>query len=388
MKKTFLIIGGFLIVLIVGIIWIYLFLFGAPENTDEIFAQFGIGNNAPISQGTGGVLPTDTSFTVVEDIRTNSLRQLTTRPIAGMTFVDENTVRYMERGTGYIYDLPLNGGAEQQISYTTHSKVTSAHFSKEGNRVVYEVETSTGRNLSIGAIGKGDSGEGTLSSASLPLGAHDASWSSDGTTVYYLVSTAEGSEARTYHAVEQVEKTLFSIPFSEARPIWGDTVYIYTTPTAFLQGYLYEVSNGKLNFVREGGLGLTALAYEGGIVTTETLEVGPRSFVYKDSVAYQLPLALFPEKCTPSGTDTLLCAAPLEIGDMEYPDDWYKGVVALPDFLWSIDMESREARLLTNPEDETGRMLDISKIIQNEASDSFLLLNKNDMTLWLFTPGL
>ena len=154
MKRTFFIIGAFAIILVVGIIWIYLFLFGAPENTDEIFAQFGIGGNAPISQGTGATIPTD-NFVIVEDMQTNTLRQLTTRPIAGMAFIDENTVRYMERGTGYIYDLPLNGGAEQQVSYTTHSKVTSAHFSEEGNRVIYETETTTGQQISVGVIGKG-----------------------------------------------------------------------------------------------------------------------------------------------------------------------------------------------------------------------------------------
>lgn len=387
MKKTFFIIGGFVIILLIGIAWIYLFLFGAPENTDEIFAQFGIGGNAPLSQGTGGVIPTD-SFVVTEEIQTNTLRQLTTRPIAGMTFIDENTVRYMERGTGYIYDLPLNGGVEQQVSYTTNSKVTSAHFSSEGNRVIYETETATGQRVSVGAIGKGDDGTGTLTGATLLAGAHDARWNDDGVSLSYLLTTTGGSEGRTYHSIDQTDRVLFTIPLREARPIWGSTTYLYTTPSAFLQGYVYEVKNGELDYIREGAPGLTAFAYQGGFATTEDAAGGTISYAYQNNTRYQLPLALFPEKCTSRGEGVLLCASPSDLGDIDYPDTWYKGVVSLSDLLWHIDISGKEARLISNPQTETGRMIDVQMIVAHETEDQYLLLNKNDMTLWLFTPGL
>jgi len=377
------------IVLLVILTWGYLFLYGAPESTNDVFAKFGI-----VGRNDGPKF--DASNTAADDSlaerdgTASTLRQLTTSLVAGATFVDDDTVRYIEKGTGYLYELTLSSKTETQITNTTFTKIIRATISPNGNRVLLTTEAGDTTRISIGTVVRTDTGDSSFEVTNLPEGASEASFSKDGTGVYYLLKTGQGSEGHMYTLAESEDRILFSLPFGAARVSWGEETYIYTKPTSKLPGYVYKIENGVPMYVRSGALGLTAFGYPGGVVTTEvTSEKSVVSRAYeKNGAEYFLPLGLYPEKCAGTwATSTLICAFDPNI-NAEYPDNWYKGVVSFEDAFWSVGIEDGNATVLTYPEDEVGRSVDITDMQGNGDGTEFLFTNKKDGTLWLFEPNL
>ena len=77
----------------------------------------------------------------------------------------------------------------------------------------------------------------------------------------------------------------------------------------------------------------------------------------------------------------MICIPQNNIG-VDMPDVWYRGEVELTDNIWQIDLMSQTATVLSNPLLETGRALDVYKVIVGRAGDVYFV-NKNDQTLWL-----
>ena len=374
------------IVILIALTWGYLFIFGTPDSAKDVFARFGIVEIAD-DQNFNRDTRIDTS-PIGTDGEAQTLRQLTLRPVAGMHFIDENKVRYVEKGTGYVYEIDLTSGTETQITDTTFERILDAEVSQNGNRIILTHEEGEDVRVSIGTIQRNDGGTSKLSTLLLPRGAHSAVFSENGTEIYYLLPTGNTSEAHAYSLGEGEDRILFTIPFTAARVSWGNPHYVYTIPTAELLGYVYEVgSNGSLTYVREGGFGLTAFGYNSGLITTEE-EGGAISFALEDGGTYRIPIGIYPEKCIsiPTAKGTLLCGAPLITPNTPYPDEWYKGIASLEDMLWYVSIQDEEATLLADPKNDTGRSIDVKTITAHETRIQFLIINKNDNTLWLFAP--
>jgi len=376
------------IVLLVALTWGYLFIFGTPDSAKAVFARFGIVDTTVVVDENDTRIDTSP---VGADGEVRALRQLTLRPVAGMQFSGENDIRYVERGTGYVYEIDLVSGEETQITDTTFERIIDAEVSVSGNRILLTHEEEEGEEVrvSIGTIQKNDGGVSELSTLLLPRGAHNATFSDSGTEIYYLLPTGDTSEAHEYSLAEGEDRILFTIPFTAARVSWGSPHYVYTTPTAELLGYVYEVgSDGSLTHVREGGFGLTALGYPNGVITSTQRGGRVAGFAYEGADVYELPIEVYPEKCAVIHTrvSALLCGAPFVASTGDYPDAWYKGAISFEDQLWLVLVQEEEAALLADPQNDTGRSIDVQKIGVNEDGTQFLLINKNDNALWLFEP--
>jgi hypothetical protein len=135
MKKLLLILGVVLILLL-GAAWAYVFIYGVPENAEEIFGRFDRAGDAPVFTGdenSGDIDVGDRSDGMNEGV-VSRLRQLTTRPVAGAIFTPEG-IRYVERGTGHVYQIDLVSGGERMVSGTTLQRTIRAIFSPNGNYV-------------------------------------------------------------------------------------------------------------------------------------------------------------------------------------------------------------------------------------------------------------
>jgi dipeptidyl aminopeptidase/acylaminoacyl peptidase len=372
---------------LVLIVWGYLLVFGAPKDASGVFSNFGIGGEP------SAVANPDGSGTIIDTSGQGSgpgvLRQLTTRPVAGAAFLQDGNVWYAERGTGYLYAIDLASGDERQLTATTHEKVIDAQFSPSGNAVVFTTETSSGVRTSIETVTKDDEGQTTLTTLTSALGVDNAVFSNDGSAVLYTTKTSTGADMYSYDLDTRDDALLLSLPFSSAVISRGSSLYVAVKAAAALPGYVYRVVNGGLEHLRDGGLGLTAFGYQGGFETTENTDNGIRATAFEDTT-YKLPLPLLPEKCASlaNATSTLICASPMAWpDDAVFPDDWYKGTVSLTDLLWRVNIHDGEAALLVDPTKNTGRSLDVMRIVENTDGTQFLLINKNDNTLWLFTPS-
>jgi hypothetical protein len=384
--KKFLIILGVILILILGAVVTYVLLYGAPKNVDEIFANL---TEAPDEVFVGD--ETDTTIDVEDptdtegdsaDARTR-LYQLTTRPVAGATFIDGG-VRYVERGTGHIYEVDLLGGAERIVSGTTVKRTIRATFSPSGDHVALVTESELGLETILGTLSRTSATDRGLTLTALPPGAEEAGFSANGEVLQFFVPTTNGGVGYAYIIATEETTELFSIPLSDVRVLWGTPTYLYTTPSAHAIGYVYRIAKGGLEYVTEGGKGLMAFRHASGTLVS-TITNGDMET--RDVVYGTLPiLKLFTEKCTVKqpGSHIVFCASPLSSNiTTTYPDDWYKGVADFSDVVLEVNSASSTVLALSKLEEESGRPIDVSMIGANAQGDMIYMANKYDGALWV-----
>lgn len=382
MKKTILITIGTLIILGVVGVWIYLFTYGTPQNADEVFGRFGIGNNAqtefaPIQTNNPAVI--DVGETTDEGAG-QRLKQLTTRPVAGATFVGSE-ILYVEQGTGHIYSINLDTGKETLVNGTTIKQSAEAVFSSDGSYVAITIYETTGNTVIVERTSmETGAGEGIT----LPRGATEVAFGSDPHTVHYILKDINGASGYLYDIIKESSVTVFTVPLRDIQVLWGTPTYIYTTPTATAIGFIYRLDGNILSYVTRGGFGLTGLSYKGGVAVTKSAGNTLRSFtISTNDTSLNMPVVLIPEKCT-SLNSTLFCAAPnTNLDPQTFPDSWYKGIVSYTDILWSIDVTTGVATVLSNFLKESGREVDVTKIGIDDAGKRIYFVNKNNNTLWM-----
>ena len=380
MKKIFIILG-LIILIIVGAVWAYLFMYGVPKSADEVFARFQSDKGTPVyvaDESTSTVVVTSESDTGTVE----RLRQLTTRPVAGAIGLN-GLMRYVERGTGHVYDIDLQNGEERIVSGTTIPKTVRAVFAPSGDQLALTTITNGGEEVIVGVLGGG--GEGFVGNA-LPDGAREVAFTDASSTLSYYLPSALGGTAYAFNILSKKSVELFTTPLKDVRIAWGKETYVYTTPTAMQKGYVYRIQGGTLGYLTGGESGLLAVPYRGGVVVTKNSEQGLSS----TDITHDAPIpliALIPEKCFASVAQegVLYCGVPRVFDTRnKFPDDWYKGVVTFSDVLYRVNAPSSTVQVLSNLEEESGRSIDIAFLGAHSQSWLLYFINKNDNTLWAF----
>ena len=378
MKKILVPISILFLLLLIGA-WVYLMLNGAPDNKDEIFAR--LGSDVTEITVTEEIVPETTV-----DTGTERLKQLTTRPVGGAMFTDTG-IRYMEQGTGHIYDIDLTSGESRILSGTTILGATDAIFSPQGTHVAITAQKEGGTETMIATLSTTTVTNGQIRGVSLPRNATEITFAADGGSAYYMLKGTTGATAFTYDLKSGTQKELFTIPLRDVHILWGTPTYAYTTPTATQIGHVFKITqNGTLSYVTKGGEGLVVARYGDGIVVTRSNE-GERETIAITEKTDTTPQSFtaIPEKCVadPISTTHLYCAVPQNIEDVNFPDDWYAGTVSFSDTLWRMDTTSGGAFSLADFFAESGRTMDVKKIGTDAFGAKFYFVNKHDNTLWM-----
>lgn len=382
MKKSVLITIGILIILLIIGIWVYLFMFGAPKNSAEVFARFGVGSDAETP-----VLPENTNVdvgAVSNEGAPQALKQLTTRPVAGAGFVDGG-IRYVEQGTGHIYAIDLTTGAETLLSGTTIPGTRSAVFSPNGSHVALTMNDAGTDKTLAGKVVTG----GQFSGIALPKGASNIAFGNATGTLQFTMRAVTGSTGYSYNIERDASTQIFAIPLQDIHVLWGNPVYVYTTPTAKQTGYIYTLLENELVYVTEGEPGLMGFATSDGLVVNRNTDSEILSYAINSKGEKNIqPFTYIPEKCT-SGESYVYCAIPkYAIDPSTFPDDWYMGTIALEDTLWKVDIVKGSAVQLVDFTAESGRSIDVSHIGADADGTRIYFTNKNDNTLWMFDTSL
>jgi hypothetical protein len=387
MKKTLIIVGAVLILLILGLWAFFYFTGGMPKNTDEIFARFGLSDQAPPVEPEPE--PGDPNYEYVPDPEPTQsekrLRQLTTRATAGATFIG-NTVRFVERGTGHIYDIDVRGGTETIVSPTTKPRTMRAVFGNMGNAVALTYEGQNELTTVLGVLDSGtDEAEKGLNFIEFRARASEVAFSRDEKDLLFLVKDEGGSTAYAYNLETKDTRELFALPLSDVRMLWGAPHYVYTIPANKSIGYVYRIDEGRLSYVTNGGKGLMAMHHASGTVVS-TFNLDGTQTTRDTETGFVPLLNLFTEKCDISGTWSrlLVCASPMSLPPgYVYPDDWFKGLIGFSDRILRVDSANGGATVLSNLEEESGRALDVSQLVSNETGNMLVFINKYDNALWL-----
>ncbi|MFT5849384.1 MAG: hypothetical protein ACI9H6_000191 [Patiriisocius sp.] len=387
MNRALIITIGIVIIILVLAVWVYLMLFGTPKGTGEVFTNLGFELS---SQGTTIQTPEPDNILpdVIVDTQTAALRQLTTRPVAGFTFASTTfgqTVRYVERGTGHIYEINLDTGIETPLSRTTVPKVSEAVFSPGGETIALTSYNQYTPEVFVGTL----AGDINITGIALQPGADNIVFETD-TEIRYSLNNNGTTKGFSHDIETLVQRELFSFNYINLDVSWGsdlDEIYLSTKPAHNHEGFIYTIANNILTPATFSANGLSALITNNYIVTTYNSDGRYASGVVDTRGEFKtLPLLALKEKCvsTPPNNGLVWCAAPLETDSPTFVEDWYKGIRTSADHFWLLDVQSQTARLEASPVDLVGRTIDVSDISINPEGQLLTFTNKIDHTLWLY----
>ena len=386
MNRALIISSGIVIIILVLGIWIYLMLFGTPEEGGEVFANLGF----EIAQQDTTVTPTAAGVpldTLVDTRSSSSLQQLTTRPVAGFAFAstsDGIAVRYAEKGTGHIYQILIATGEETVLSRMTISQVSNAVFSPDATTVALTSYDGYIPSVFVGSFQE----EPTLAGISLQPGAKNISFSSN-SDVLYTISKNNTTRGYTHNIVSLVQEELFLIHYANIDVQWGNAleeIYITTKPSEKFEGFVYTISGSTVIPVAPSEYGLSTIASSKYILSTYIKNGGYiSSAATSDGTSYYIPLVVLKEKCTFVATapDFLWCGSTFGNQSSSFMEDWYKGIEVSSDSIWLVDILEGSAKIFSNPEKDIGRPLDIYTLRESYDGTLLSFTNKADRTLWL-----
>ena len=296
----------------------------------------------------------------------NILTRLTKNAISGAAYYGTTTALYMERATGHIYKINLDGTNKIRLSNATVPKSFEAIWSYKSDKMAvryFEDPASGSIKLtvktflaSIGHLLKATStSEAELKGLALPSSVSEIAVSPAEDKVFYLNNAGdELTEGVVADFGNKNQKKIFELPFGEFNISWPakDNIVLLTKPSAKADGYLYFL-NSKTAILTKilGGIkGLMAVVSPDGekIVFSGIGQDGTESKVYnvKSKAVSELGFATLADKCAwgKKNKNMVYCAISAKKPDTNQPDGWYQGTVSFDDGVWSKNIATGESK--------------------------------------------
>lgn len=398
--RTLLTIGAIVIVLIGIAAGVYFLFFAGNKPTVSVTVP------NPFSADGGTRTPTDTTTTgpiqgagtvvaphlirITEGPVARGAVALATRPeitASGTPALSDTEVRYIERASGNVYSFTVHDRVLTRISNKTLPGVIRASWLSDGSRAYAQFLTN-------------ESGVDTVATYSLPATGGEGFFLESGlssvgisgsSTVFTLLPNATGSVASIATALGSSVKTLFVSPLSEITlQAFGKQYLATTKPAASVSGYAFQVDGKTGAFTRLIGpfQGLQTLPDPTGKYVLFSYvsrgKVYTSVFDVVNRTSTQLPVTTLADKCAwiPNGT-ALYCGVPTAITGT-LPDSWLQGASSFSDRLWKVDMDTRLATLVADPNQLANIVIDMVSLTFDPGVDVVVFTNKKDGSLWTY----
>ncbi len=387
--------------LLFGLVYFYFYYMTPEEGGGANFP------NANVPSGTGGetgISPWETEdFTSPVNVGKEgiTLRQITKDPVAGGIIFDKNgavTVRYVDRGKGFIYETPAEEEGVFRISNKTIPKIEQALWGEKGNEVILRYLKDDETIVSFAGNLKGGTASGTemsLDGIFLPSNIKEMAMSPSSGKIFYLSNSGAGSQNSTgiTAGIDGARKLqIFDSPVHEWLVSWPEenVLALSTKPSLSVPGLLYflNAKTGRMSKILGGIPGLTALASPSlsHVLYSESSKnsLALKVFDIKEAKSREAIVKTLPEKCVWSKKDSEIayCGVPDVILDGNYPDSWYQGFVSFSDNIWKVKAVSGLATVVADLPGY-GADIDLINPILSPDEDYLLFQNKKDLTLWI-----
>ncbi|MCR4311269.1 MAG: hypothetical protein NUV54_01740 [Candidatus Taylorbacteria bacterium] len=330
------------------------------------------------------------------------LVELSTRPSAGATALATSSsdvvfVRFVEKGTGNVYEVSPTVVGETRLSNTTIPKIQEVFWSKAGNSFIaryekdgtsdtiatyYAVLTTPSDGFSVGEV------KGVYLPDNIPF----LTLNPDRTKVFYLLNHTNGSSGVVAELDGTKKIGVLDSPLQDWLPQWAtpQTVALTTKGSSSAPGFMYllNTQTGALTDAIANIQGLTTLVGPDGvsILYSENGDRGLllKTYSLKTGISFDTSVQTLPEKCVWSARlpDTAYCSVPIYLPSSIYPDGWYQGVVSFSDDIWKIDTRTGTGELVASLKKLGGQDIDGTNLFLDPQETHLFFTNKRNFHVW------
>ncbi len=306
----------------------------------------------------------------------------------------KETIRYVDRATGNIYETATNTLDIVRISKTTVPKIYEAFFVDKGDSLVLRdligntdiIRTRYG-NLDFATT---STDEKTLLLSDLPVNLLQIAVSPNKDKVFYITNDQPRGFVSRPNGTNKIN--IFDSQLKEWLVIWPSTnaIVVTTKASGFAQGFSYLINPDTRASTR-------LLGNIAGLTTLPSPDLSKILFSY--STKGSIKLALYDrkldsytdlvyntlsEKCVWSkkDKDVIFCAVPENIAFDTYPDVWYQGLITFSDSIVKINIKTGESRFIVNMQKESKEVVDVINPTLSKDEDYLIFTNKTDLILW------
>lgn len=253
--KTSLAISILLVIIIAGGA---VFFFGTTERGSSLLGP--LGNFFPVGGDGGTDTPENIAETPDDPLPENSeekegvalrYRKITDRQIVGYAAISDQggeRLRYLERGTGHVYDYDLLSREESRVSNKTVTRVQEVFWGENGESFIVRYVPDTDgavRNLSFTFSGDvGDSPRGALA---VTKTLKEGDRGSDVMILQKILNMSDGTRVTVSGPGSPGSETIHYGPLTRAAVKKFQALYAAELGTAETTGVLDERTRGKVN---------------------------------------------------------------------------------------------------------------------------------------------
>ncbi|OHA94361.1 MAG: hypothetical protein A3E02_00575 [Candidatus Zambryskibacteria bacterium RIFCSPHIGHO2_12_FULL_38_34] len=410
-KKILLIIG---ILVIVGIVAFLIFSSKPPLAPGESRVGFSIRDYLPFGNSGNETTSTTTNTstnnndtgsqtsTNMEGQLVPKLRKISKEPIAGAVIFNTGTtslVRFIEKGTGNVYEARSDSVAIQRLTNTTIPKIIRAFWLPNASGFLAQtllsgreiVETNFVRlNKNVASSTNETLTPFGVTIGKLPTGIREITIKPDSTKIFYYTVSAS-SDWYISNPDGTGSSLVMSHPLTEWLPKWISPNQIVMQNKGSFKSVGYSYSFDVLNkALRKIGLGMVGLSVntstDGSWSLASSGGASPKLFMIdnKNVTSKDITVKGLAEKCVwlKDKNPSVYCAVPGQFPTGDYPDVWYKGLVSTEDSIWKMDMNNIFGEISNLPL-ESGEKIDVVDLSLSPDETHLIFKNKIDGYLWM-----
>jgi hypothetical protein len=364
--------------------------FATPQVLTEIWNKPASGQVFVTQEYLHEVTSTSTVIKTSTTTKATSTEVVTVKRVVRST---STVLLFVDRATGYVYGFSMDTNKVFQISNTTLPGIHDAYIIQDGKRVVLRYEdTDKGTIItllaSIPQVTQGQDPKPLENITYLPSEVTSIAVNKARDLLSYIVSTDKGISVYT---LQTDKPTLVGYtPFKEWTLIYGgSTLYAYSNPSAYVEGYVVKIPSlqlvtpartGLMSNPSERGLWLHSMWSSTGLLTY--LSDGMNDIVLQNKT-------LAP-KCVWNKNSTIICATPKETPrEVEgLPDDWFQGSTLFDDSLITIDGTTGDSAPLFSFDGAKEKGFDVVNMVLSSDDNLLAFTRKQNSSLWLLNRTL
>lgn len=423
-KKISVFIIIILALLLAGFAYWYFFFHGPGNPTVSVTSPnqqrngFSPLNSGGIGQGsasttltgsTGGNGGSGTSQPAPVAIAT--LRKISGTPVGGygsITNATTTTVRWIDRGRGNVYELPMDSEAVATLSNTILPRMYQSVWNKNLTALVgsiftdnIDTPTTLYAQLKAQATSTASSSDAimktpfALKGNNLPDGVIAYAASPKGDKLFLFINESGTGVGYTSNFDGSNMTKLFDTPLTQVNVEWPETntIAITTKGSASQAGFLYfvNVKTGVWKKILGPIAGLSArVSHDARYVLASSASndqnVDTAIYAVSSTSLTNAVVRTMADKCAWGNfyTDIVYCAVPSQPISGTYPDDWYQGTLSTIDKIWQINAKTGEIHLISSIVDQSDRVIDAFNLGLDPKDNYLFFQNKNDLSLWSY----